>query len=305
MMKIKIKELFIKAKDYFIKHHVVIVIVMAVFGGIVGFTGMVAYNQTSTFCQSCHTNRGTYFSLDLNIPAHKGINNGGKNCLSCHSDKALEMQVFNSIKKIPQYSQRVANLAIQDQVHSKQAYNDDDCMQCHPEILELEQVPEYALPLRVKDLGVKYSHDIHYRFKYFQPEDEERWKTLLKKGNLTEEDQEEFALLEKIRHGNCESCHNQQKVDEFGNKYVDKTVNFTARNPIGCIGCHEEARPTVHPGNEMEFPTKETCYKCHHGKLHGKFVIFLADCEGEQGKEHCVKCHPQYQQEKDIQFVIR
>ena len=302
-MQINRKEIFEKVKDFIIKRHIMLVLILAPIGGIVVFSGMVLYNQSATFCQKCHKNQGTYFSIDMRIPAHKDINKGGPTCVSCHPDKAVEMLLMRSLKKVPKYSQRVANLRVKESVNSKNIYQDEECISCHLEILNLAEVDEPNLPLQVKDIGLRYDHEIHYRFVYFRAEDEQRWKQLRIKDNLNKKEQEEFTLLEKIRMGNCETCHIQSKKDEIGENFVDKTVNYTARNPISCAGCHEDALPTTHPGNDMRFPSKETCQKCHHGKIHGKFLIFKADCEDTSNTENCMKCHPQYKQEKNIEIV--
>lgn len=305
MKKIDKKELFEKTKTFIIKHHIIIVLILAGVGGIGGFTGMVLFNETESFCQNCHKNRGTYFSLDMQIPAHQKINKGGPTCLACHTDKALEMQAFRSLKKIPKYSQRVANLRVEDQVDTKEIYKDESCLECHPDVLDLEVVDEPNLPFQVQDIGLRFNHKIHHRFVHFAPDDEELWKQLKLKTDLNQQESDDLALLERIRLGNCETCHIQSKVDAAGNQFVDKTVNYTARNPIGCNGCHEGVNPAVHPGNDIQFPPKEICYKCHHGKLHGKFVIFLADCDGKQGKENCIKCHPNYVETKNAEIVNR
>ncbi len=85
-----------------------------------------------------------------------------------------------------------------------------------------------------------------------------------------------------------------QKKSLNGNNIIDKKVNYIARNPISCTGCHEEAYTSTHPGKPLKIPTVEVCQKCHHGKIHGKFLIFKADCDEKKEKEHCIKCHPYY-----------
>ncbi|MDW7681916.1 MAG: hypothetical protein SCK70_15245 [bacterium] len=304
-MKIDRKQLFQQIKTFLIKYHIPIILILGAVGGIFGFTAMVMVNQTSSFCQKCHQNRGKFYSIDLRIPAHAEVEKGGASCLSCHTDKALEIQALRSIRKTPKFSQRLANLEMLDRVSSKDTYPTEKCLACHPQILELEEVDEPNLPFQVQHLGLRFDHQTHYRFSTFQPEDELRWKTLRLADQLTPEESEEFELLEKIRLGNCEICHIQTKLDEFGKPYIDKTVNYTARNPIDCNGCHEQARPNSHPGEDMSSPTKEVCFKCHHGKLHGKFEIFLADCEGGKGQENCVKCHPLYDENKYFNLVQR
>ena len=110
---------------------------------------------------------------------------------------------------------------------------------------------------------------------------------------------------EKIKLGNCGQCHLREKIDQAGNKFVDKTVNFSARNPITCAGCHENVTPVNHPGKPLPMPTEEVCQRCHHGKIHGKFVIFRAECEDFSNTENCVKCHPYLKKEKDVEVVKR
>ncbi len=305
-MKIDRKQLFQQLKSYFIKNHLIIIIILGAVGGIFGFAAMVMVNQTATFCQKCHQNRGKYYSIDMQIPAHAEVGKGAS-CISCHTDKAFEMQVIRSIKKVPKFSQRVANLEMVEQTSSRETYSPEKCLDCHPEILELKEVDEPNLPFQVEDIGLIFDHKIHYRYTSFKPEDEDRWKELRLADQLTSEEQEEFELLEKIKEGNCEGCHIQTKLDEFGKPYIDKTVNYTARNPIECNGCHEQARPTNHPGEDMAFPSKSVCYKCHHGKIHGKFLIFKADCESSKVDENCVKCHPYINEQKlnQTEFTFR
>ena len=293
-MQINRKEIFEKVKDFIIKRHIMLILILAPVGGITVFSGMIIYNQSNTFCQKCHKNQGTYYSLDMRIPSHKDINKSGPSCVSCHPDKAVEMLLFRSLKKIPKYSQRVANLRVDESVNSKSTYQDDECLTCHVDVLSLIEVDEANLPIQVSDIGLRFDHKLHHRFVCFMPEDEQRWKQLKIQDTLNEEEQSEFDLLEKIRMGNCEICHVQSKKDEMDKNFIDKTVNYTARNPIGCSGCHEDAKPTLHPGNEMKFPAKEKCYKCHHGKIHGKFLIFKADCEDTSDTKNCSKCHPNF-----------
>ena len=84
------------------------------------------------------------------------------------------------------------------------------------------------------------------------------------------------------------------KKDRDDNEFVDKQVNFFARNPITCAGCHEDVDPITHPGKPLKTPSEEICQKCHHGQIHGKFLIFKAECEDRSNDENCVKCHPYY-----------
>jgi len=123
--------------------------------------------------------------------------------------------------------------------------------------------------------------------------------------SLTQDEKQELALLEKIKLGNCGQCHLQEKNDESGNRIVDKTVNFSARDPIACAGCHENVTPVNHPGKPLPMPSEEVCQKCHHGKIHGKFLIFKAECEDTTDTKNCIKCHPYYKEEKSYEVANR
>ena len=126
-------------------------------------------------------------------------------------------------------------------------------------------------------------------------EDQAQLQQLTEKKELSLEEKKEFDLLEKIKTGNCGQCHLMKKKEREGT-IIDKTVNFAARNPIACAGCHEDVYPISHPGEPLSMPTEETCRKCHHGIIHGKFLIFKANCEYLNNTENCVKCHPKINQ---------
>jgi hypothetical protein len=295
-----IKSLVKKTIDFGIKHHIKLALIGAPIFGVLAFSGMVIYNQSASFCQKCHLNKGQYINLDLRILAHQGINKGGPTCLSCHVDKAVEMIYFRNAKKLFRFTERAANLSFQENVSAKDSYQDDECLSCHPDALDQKEVDQPNLPYEVANIGLRFDHRLHYRFEKFRQEDQIQWQRLSGAVNLTADQQQDLERLEKMRAGNCETCHSRIKTDADRKKYVDKTVNFAARNPMNCNGCHQEALPIQHPGMRMSFPSNEACSRCHHGKLHGKFQIFIAGCAvGDgQGREHCVKCHPGYTFEK-------
>ena len=153
-------------------------------------------------------------------------------------------------------------------------------------------MPSYLIQSeKLKKIGLRFNKKLHHRFETFSDEDQERYEELVSKGNLSDKEQKEFQLLQKIKTGNCGQCHLFIK-QEVNGSLVDKTVNFMARNPITCAGCHEDVKPISHPGKPLSMPKEETCQKCHHGKIHGKFKIFKADCDDLSDTENCVKCHP-------------
>ena len=94
-MKKSKQEIYNLIKDFLIKHHIKIILISAPVFGILGFSGMVVYNQSSYFCKKCHQNQGTYVSLDLKIPEHQEEFNGGQGCLNVNgSNSEIHDNVF-------------------------------------------------------------------------------------------------------------------------------------------------------------------------------------------------------------------
>jgi hypothetical protein len=157
----------------------------------------------------------------------------------------------------------------------------------------------------LRKIGLRVNKRAHYDFENYSLQDENRYNELKKKDRLTAAETKELQLLEKVKTGNCGQCHQRKKVTPEGEGGVDKAVNFVARNPVACTGCHEDVDPVTHPGSEpLKFPTEEVCKKCHHGQLHGKFVIFKAECEDTTNTENCIKCHPNYQKSQQSETIV-
>lgn len=214
--------------------------------------------------------------------------------MSCHPDKAIEKILARNLRKTKNFSQRAANLNLKNITNTKDTYTTEECLNCHPGRLDVMQREDYLLPSEnLEKLGLILNKKMHQRYELFNDEDAVLYDELRNKTVRSEDAEKELLLLEKIRFGNCGQCHIQKKEQS-----LDKGVNYIARNPVSCAGCHEEATTLSHPGKMMKFPTKEACQKCHHGKIHGKFQIFKADCDEQIETEHCVKCHPYYDKKK-------
>lgn len=305
-MKIFNKEKFERLKNFIIKYHILIVLIGAPIFGILGFGGMIVYNQSQSFCLKCHYVKGTYFAIDLQIPPHKNIGKGDPGCMVCHPDKAVEKIAVRNLNKTKKFSQRVANLRFTETRHLKDTYKTEECLSCHPGRLDvMEREPYLIASDKLQDIGLKLNKRLHFRFEKFHDEDQQLLQKINSKTLLTRDEEQEVALLEKIRLGYCGQCHLREKIDASGNKMIDKGVNFSARNPITCAGCHEDVDPETHPGKPLSMPSEEVCQKCHHGKIHGKFLIFKAECEDTTDTTNCKKCHPYYEEEKNINLVIR
>jgi hypothetical protein len=293
-MKIFNKQAFEKIKDFVIKHHIKIILIAAPIFAVVGFVGMIAYNQIPTTCLTCHYVKGQYVAIDRMTEPHKNIGkSGAPGCMECHPDKAVEHWVMRGVSQAKILSQRYANLKFTEPTDPKDSYTSDQCLKCHPDRLDImERAPYLLASEKLAEIGLMLNKRLHYRYEMVRPEEQQLYQTLQEQSSLTDEEQQQLELIEKIKLGNCGQCHLREKVDSAGNKIVDKSVNFSARNPITCAGCHENVTPLNHPGKPLPMPTEEVCQKCHHGKIHGKFVIFKAECEDLSDQTNCVKCHP-------------
>ena len=296
--KFQFKRYLTKIKDFIVKHHILLVVTIVPLGAVIFLTGMITYNESAEFCYSCHINEGPYSYFDKNKPVHQNLEEDNFSCIKCHKDKTVQTIYGRDLITYQKNAQLIGNLQRKPVANPKDVYKTEQCLICHPDRIDVVEREPYLLASdRLKELGLRFDKRLHYRFETFQDEDQQLYENLMTKATLSDEEEKELQLLEKIRVGNCGQCHIQTKMIE-NNKLVDKQVNYIARNPISCAGCHEQALTLTHPGQSMKTPTKEVCQKCHHGQIHGKFLIFKADCVEQKDKEHCIKCHPLYDSEK-------
>lgn len=291
--------------DYIKKNYIKIIVVLAPLGLVVFLGGLIGYNQSSKFCYTCHINEGPYALVDKTSKVHKDIDKHLFTCIKCHKDKTVQVIYQRFIKRNSKFMESAANLSFQNIKSPRFSYTSEQCLNCHPDRLEVVEVPRYLLKSeKLRKIGLKVSKRVHYDFEYFSSEDELRLAQLEKIDNPSDEQAQELQHLKKVQIGNCGQCHQRKKISPEGIK-VDKQVNFVSRNPIACTGCHEDVDPLKHPGREpLAMPTEEVCQKCHHGEIHGKFLIFRAECEDTLHTENCVKCHPYYQQSSNSKNIV-
>ena len=288
----KLSNFFAKLKQFTKNHYIAILLVVLPLAFILFVGGIIAYNQSSKFCYSCHINEGPYSYIDKNSAVHKDIDKHLFSCIKCHKDKTVQTIYQRFIKRNASYTETAANLKLKSYFDPRNTYQTEQCLTCHPDRLDVVEAKVYLLKSdKLKKIGLRFNKKLHHRFETYNEKDQARYQELVSIKNLSSEEQQELALLEKIKMGNCGQCHLRIK-QEVNGSLVDKNVNFVARNPITCAGCHEDVNPIRHPGKPLSMPTEETCQKCHHGKIHGKFKIFKAECEDLSDTENCVKCHP-------------
>lgn len=280
-------------KQLVVKNYLKILLIVVPIGTVMFLVSFVGYNQTRNFCYSCHKNKGPYVYLDENRPVHKDIEKNLFSCTTCHKDKTVQTIYLRNARAAKNFSERAANFKFTNPVNPRGTYTTEQCLICHPDRLDVEERDRYLLKSdKLREIGLRFNKRLHYRFETFQNEDQQLYEQLKSQANLTDDEKQQLELLEKIRLGNCGQCHLRVKREADGNAMVDKQVNFVARNPITCAGCHEDVDPSTHPGELLATPSEEICQKCHHGKIHGKFLIFKAECEDLSDQTNCVKCHP-------------
>lgn len=259
-------------------------------------------SERSNFCLTCHRTEGVYKNLDQNASYHLYYREKKKTCIACHSDKALSRFVKTNAQEVERFFANFTKIQLNNLEVFDETDHDETCLSCHSDILEKKEADISHLPAQLKKIGLKYDHSVHVVYKDFSPEEKMNLKKLKEKqdtGTLSEEEEKELELLHKVKSANCAECHNQTKVGERGEKYEDKNINYTARNPMLCTACHYEISLLEHPGKrKSQLPTEESCRRCHDGKLHGgNLRVFLADCEQGTDKKDCLKCHPYYSPE--------
>ena len=300
----RISSIFNNLKQFVVRHYIAIILVIVPLGGILFLGSLIAYNQTSNFCYTCHINQGPYALIDKSRPVHKNMDKNPFTCIKCHKDKTVQTIYHRFLKRNKSFIENAGNLELNNPIDPRATYKTEQCLVCHTDRLEIDEIPEYLLKSdKLKKIGLRVNKKLHFRFETFNNDDQARHKYLISKNDLLDNEKQELEQLEKIKTGNCGQCHLRIKKDKNG-RLVDKTVNFVAREPITCAGCHEDVNPLTHPGKPLKTPTVQTCQKCHHGKIHGKFLIFKADCEDTDDTKNCIKCHPYYDKANDKRSFV-
>jgi nitrate/TMAO reductase-like tetraheme cytochrome c subunit len=291
----KLSNIINNLKQFIIRRYILILLIVVPLGGVLFLGTLIAYNQSSKFCYSCHINEGPYSYIDKSRNVHKDVDKHIFSCIRCHKDKTVQTIYQRFINRNKKFTEQVANLNLQNIIDPKDTYKTEQCLVCHPDRLDVDEMAIHLMQSeKLKQIGLRFNKKLHHQFESFRDEDKARYEALVLKDNLSNEEKQEFEQLFKIKAGNCGQCHLFIK-QEVNGSLIDKTVNFVARNPITCAGCHEDVNPIRHPGKPLSMPSEEICQKCHHGKIHGKFQIFKAECEDLSNTDNCVKCHPQIQ----------
>lgn len=267
--------------------------------GILGFEGMVTYNQTTLFCMKCHEARGIYVSFDPDDESHVPYKRDQARCLKCHTDKDF----YTFAGKLFGAAQDVFAAATSEEPAQLPpfgaGYADDQCIACHYNVLNQDKGEKLELPPRLAAVGLTFSHRRHFWLRDYPPEAAARLAALKKKTILNEDEKKEWEFLQRAQLGRCGQCHDREQTAANGRAAVNRNINFFSINPMRCESCHLDATPDRHPGTiHLALPREETCRRCHTGSFHGRFAVFRAQCDSPD-KRDCTRCHPDYRPNPD------
>lgn len=265
--------------------------------GIMGFVGMVTYNQSSFFCMKCHAPTGVFVSFDEESASHTPYKKDKTSCLTCHTDKDFYQVAANWTRQsLTEFDDRTSAETTR-LPNPDPGYTDADCLACHFDVLKRDEIDPLKLAEKVAPLGLRFSHRNHFWLKDNPGPARERLAALRAIAEATDEERTERDLLFKAQLGWCGQCHDREQSPAGGEARIDRDINYFSTNPMRCGGCHPDATRGRHPGTiHLALPREEQCRRCHSGTFHGRFTVFRAECAGED-KRDCRRCHPRWRPE--------
>ncbi len=254
---------------------------------LIGVMVAADYSTRTSACMMCHTEQAKFahWMKKRLVQEKKGFSHELISCAKCHIQGAAKGTVMSrfrgllhTISYIPgQLDPRSPAIAAEME---KTRIPSDNCRHCHLASIKRKTVFTRDLTVDLKNIGLSMDHKKHV---------------------IASED-------------TCAKCHERYKKQGE----VDKTVNYAEVNHLACDACHTSASHSyqagrflpIEPGKMGEameaawmklstnprwmvaFPSKETCKRCHNGKIHFKTRIFLSSCPTGEDYDNCVKCHP-------------
>lgn len=133
--------------------------------------------------------------------------------------------------------------------HLAAAPADPQCLRCHQAIRRFNHVAPEALPLKLKTIGLVVAHQRHAELR-----------------------------------DSCLTCHAAGKLP------ANPAFRFiSARDPMGCIACHNKIVHAVPQKYETNMPTEQQCGYCHGSNMKCPSLKKISDIKD---KGRCVECHP-------------
>jgi hypothetical protein len=247
-----------------------------------------APSEWDRYCRKCHVDNPINARYDSSIKAHKNVS---ISCVACHRDKGIGGHVKASAANILLFFQDMT-LPPDVRPQTISSMSSEDCLACHPYILEVDAISPRRLPDAVRSIRLRAAHGQHWEYRSYTPDQREKLKVLMERNAtspLGNAERAQISRLSQIEKMQCSHCHERFRADAPGG--IDLKVNIAMKNPMECIACHVALRNSIHPGDNSPLPSAVSCERCHHGKLHQKMFFFPVDC-GTQ--EECLRCHPEY-----------
>jgi hypothetical protein len=255
-----------------------------------GFSGS-APSEWDRYCRKCHVDSPVNALYDSSAKAHK---NAFISCVACHTDKGIAGHVKESAASFLLFFQGVT-LPPDIRPRKSPSITSDDCLGCHPYVLEVDEISPRKIPKDVRLIKLRAAHGQHWDYRNFGPDQQERLKTLINQKAINKTEFDQISRLSQIEKMQCSHCHERFRRDIPGG--VDLNVNIAMKNPMECTACHVEIVKAIHPGDNSPLPSAVSCERCHYGKLHQKMVFFPVD---HGSKTDCLRCHPEYKPDKHV-----
>ena len=263
------------------------IIVAAALVFLVG--GAADLSTRTPTCMACHIEQASYaLWMTSKLKAEKrGFSHELISCAQCHIEGAAAGTVMSRLRGlyhaikylVPQIDPRRTS---EPELFARVRLPSENCRYCHFASVKRKTVYRRDLPTILKKIGLTMDHHKH-----------------LFTGDKT-----------------CAKCHERYKGMKTAQP--DKAVNYAEVNHLACDACHiysshayRSGRPLAMTRDQLDrakqdaweklstnprwmvaFPTKESCQRCHNGKIHYKTVIFRSDCKQGTNSDDCVKCHP-------------
>jgi hypothetical protein len=246
-------------------------------------------SEWNSYCRKCHIDRPVNSLYDPAIKPHKT----DLSCVTCHRNKGMAGHVKKSSAAFLGMFQ---DMTLPPDIRPQKSVSmtSDECLRCHPYIMETDEISGRKLPKDVQPIKLRAGHKEHWDYRAFTPEQRDKMKYLKEaKAPLAKADRDSLDRLAQIETMQCFRCHERFKKDSPGG--IDPNVNIAMINPMECTACHIALRSAVHPGEALPLPTAVSCERCHYGKLHQKMIFFPVD---RGTKDDCLRCHPGYAPDK-------
>ena len=262
-------------------------------------TGTAVWTDRSEFCGDCHSMERVYATWKASPHSMPPAGRPRAECVDCHirwdASGFVQAKAHGLNDVLAEYTHATAWT---ESPHPRLVYS-ENCLTCHEDAASIDSLPRERLPERIRELGLRGPHDVHFTLARFGPEQATELASLRAMSSPTTREKERRRWLEKSERGNCAQCHERTRTTATGGTVVDRRLSQDTRNPlVDCMTCHVDVAHPRDAERGEAVPSFQTCRQCHNGQYHGVLgYIFPADCDREPdvalGEDaYCRKCHP-------------